>query len=413
MEETVQIRMASRMGELKASEIREILKLTQRPGMISLAGGLPAAELFPVERVEEVTKLVLEEEGHRVLQYSPTEGDPRLRELIALRMHARWGTSAGPDDILITSGSQQGLDLSGKLFLDPGDAVLCESPTYLGAINAFRAYEPQFVEVETDDEGMNIADLEHKLATNPKIRMAYVIPDFQNPTGRTWSLERRQAFLDVMARHAIPVVEDDPYGELRFEGEPLPPLKALDEHGLVIFLGTFSKIFCPGLRIAWLVAAPALREKYVMAKQGADLHSSSLGQRQIAVYLERFDLDADIEILRETYRRRREVMLQTMAETFPAGITYTRPQGGLFLWVELGEGINARDVLARSLDQGVAFVPGEPFYPNGGHENTLRLNFSAMPEERIEEGIRRLGRVLAEVMAERATADRTIAAVTP
>ncbi len=406
------IRMANRMRELKASEIREILKLTQRPGMISLAGGLPAAELFPVERVAEVTQTILEEEGHRVLQYSPTEGDPRLRTLIADRMRERWGIDAGPDDILITTGSQQGLDLSGKLFLDPGDAVLCESPTYLGAINAFKAYEPEFIEVDTDDEGMIIEDLERRIAEHPRIRLAYVIPDFQNPTGRTWSLKRRQAFLDVMARHAIPVVEDNPYGELRFEGEPLPPLKALDEHGLVIFLGTFSKVFCPGLRIAWLAAAPALREKYVMAKQGADLHSSSLGQRQIAVYLDRFDLDADIEILRETYRRRREVMLKTMAATFPPGIRYTRPQGGLFLWVELPEGTNAREVLAASLEQGVAFVPGEPFYPNGGHENTLRLNFSAMPEDRIEEGIRRLGHVLTGFLAERAAADHapTVAA---
>ncbi|NOZ77646.1 MAG: PLP-dependent aminotransferase family protein [Acidobacteria bacterium] len=400
------VRMANRMRELKASEIREILKLTQRPGMISLAGGLPAAELFPVERVEDVTKQVLGEEGRHVLQYSPTEGDPRLRELIAGRMNARWGTSVGPDDILITSGSQQALDLSGKLFLDPGDAVLCESPTYLGAINAFKAYEPQFVEVKTDNDGMDITDLERSIAANPKVRLAYVIPDFQNPSGRSWSLERRRAFLDVMVRHAIPVVEDNPYGELRFEGEPLPPLKALDAHGLVIFLGTFSKIFCPGLRIAWLAAAPALREKYVMAKQGADLHSSSLGQRQIAVYLDRFDLDADIEILRQTYRRRRDVMLRTMEETFPSGISYTRPKGGLFLWVELPGDVNARDVLAHSLDQGVAFVPGGSFYPNGGHENTLRLNFSAMSEERIEEGIRRLGRVLGEVMAERAGTGR-------
>ena len=400
----MEIRMAKRMDGMKASDIREILKLTQVPGMISFAGGLPAAEAFPVRRIQEVTMEVLAHKGHRALQYSTTEGDVRLREISGERMNTRLGTSLSADEILITTGSQQGLDLSGKIFLDEGDVVLCESPTYLGAINAFRAYEPCFVEVKTDDDGMDIADLERCIAQNPGAKFAYVIPDFQNPTGRCWSLERRRAFLEVCTQHGIPVIEDSPYSELRFKGEILPPLKALDESGSVVFLGTFSKIFCPGLRVAWLAAAPELREKYVMVKQGADLHTSTLGQRQIAAYLGRFDLEEDLNALKEIYRRRREVMLRTMDETFPPGTHYTRPDGGLFLWVELPDDINARELLARSLEEGVAFVPGGSFYPNGGHENTMRLNYSAMPEDRIEKGIRRLAKVLCEMMGERCPA---------
>lgn len=391
-------RLAGRMASMRTSEIREILKLTQRPGMISFAGGLPAAELFPVEQMVRVTEEVLSRDGHRALQYSTTEGDPPLREAIAERMNRTLGTSVRADEILITSGSQQGLDLSGKLFLDEGDVVLCESPTYLGAINALRAYQPRFVEVPTDDGGMVIDELERCLAENDRIKVAYVVPEFQNPTGRTWSLERRRAFLEIMARRGIPILEDSPYGELRFEGDGMPSLKTLDTHNLVVFLGTFSKTFCPGLRVGWLAASPALRERYVMVKQGVDLHTSTLCQRQIAVYLELFSLDADIERIRDTYRGRRDAMLRAMDESFPPGIHYNRPQGGMFLWVELPDGIDAREILKSSLEDGVAFVPGAPFFPNGGHENTLRLNFSAMPEERIEDGVRRLARILTEAV---------------
>ncbi|MCG6962896.1 MAG: PLP-dependent aminotransferase family protein [Acidobacteria bacterium] len=394
------VELASRMAEMRTSEIREILKLTQRPGMISFAGGMPAAELFPVERVARVTEEVLARDGYRALQYSTTEGDPALREAIVERMNQVLGTDVRSDEILITSGSQQGLDLSGKLFLDEGDVVLCESPTYLGAINALRAYRPRFVEVPTDDEGMVITELERRLAENDRVKLVYVVPEFQNPTGHTWSLERRQAFLEVIARHDLPVLEDSPYAELRFEGAAVPSLKTLDTNGLVVFLGTFSKTFCPGLRVGWLAAERALRERYVMVKQGADLHTSTLCQRQVAVYLELFDLEADIERIRDTYRRRRDIMLRTMEEAFPPGIVYNRPQGGMFLWVELPDGTDARKVLERSLEQNVAFVPGSSFYPNGGHENTMRLNFSAMPEERIRDGVRRLAQVLGEVLEE-------------
>ncbi len=398
----MEFRWARRMSGMRTSEIREILKLTQRPGMISFAGGLPAAELFPVDRVDEMTRLVFERDGYRALQYSTTEGDPSLRQAIADRMNRLVGAEIGADNVLITSGSQQGLDLAARIFLDPGDVILCESPTYLGAINAFKGYEPRFVEVPTDEDGMIIPELERILEREGSVKLAYVVPEFQNPTGRTWSLERREAFLELMVRHGIPVLEDSPYGEIRFEGEQVPSLISLDTEGIVVFLGTFSKIFCPGLRIGWLAAPLELREKFVMVKQGVDLHTSTLGQRQIATYLEHFDLDADIRGIAELYRKRRDVMLRTMEEEFPPGVSWNVPQGGMFFWVVLPEGLDAARVLERSLELGVAFVPGGPFFPSGGNQNTMRLNYSAMPEERIREGITRLGSVLREMIGEMA-----------
>ncbi len=388
------IRYARRMEGLRASEIREILKLTSNPNVISFAGGLPAKELFPVREMLEVSRKVLEEEGCQVLQYSTTEGCPRLREAIAQRMNRQRGTRISADEILITSGSQQGLDLTGKILLDEGDVVLCESPTYLGAINAFMAYRPRFVEVPTDDDGMIISELENRIRRHDNIKLIYVIPDFQNPTGRTWSLERRRALMALATRHEIPIIEDCPYTDLRFEGDSIPSLKSMDTEGWVIYLGTFSKILCPGLRIGWLCAEPSIRQKYVLTKQGADLHTSTISQRQIATYLELFDIDANIRRIRDTYRQRRDTMIQALETHLPAGVRFTRPHGGLFLWVELPEFVNARDVLEECIRQEVAFVPGGSFFPNGGHENTLRLNYSAMPEARIEEGVRRLGRVL-------------------
>ena len=295
-------------------------------------------------------------------------------------------------------GKQQGLDLSGKLFLDEGDAVLCESPTYIGAISALRCFRPRFVEVPTDDDGMIPNALEELLAREERARLVYVIPDFQNPTGRTWSLERRHAFMEVVRRHQIPVVEDCPYCEVRFEGIPLPPIKALDTEGLVVFLGTFSKIFCPGMRIGWLAAATSLLEKYVLVKQGADLQTATLAQMQVAAYVEDHGIDSNVERARAIYRPRRDTMIRALEREMPPGVRFTRPAGGLFLWVELPERLNARLVLEACLERDVAFVPGGSFFPNGGHENTIRLNFSNMPEARIDEGVRRMGAVLRELI---------------
>ena len=392
------VRFAERMNEMRASEIRELLKLTQRPEVISFAGGLPAPESFPVEELAEVTTRVLRESGAQALQYSPTEGFPPLRRWVAEHMNATFATDVSPDEVLITSGSQQGLDLSGKLFLDEGDVVLCESPTYIGAISALRCFRPRFVEVPTDDDGMIPEALDELLAREERARLVYVIPDFQNPTGRTWSLGRRHAFMEVVRRHRIPVVEDCPYGEVRYEGVPLPPLKALDADGLVVFLGTFSKIFCPGMRIGWLAAERSLVERYVLVKQGADLQTATLAQMQLAAYVEAYDIDRNVERARAIYRPRRDAMIRALEREMPPGVRFTRPAGGLFLWVELPERLNAREVLEACLARDVAFVPGGSFFPNGGHENTFRLNFSNMPETRIDEGVRRMGAVLRELI---------------
>ena len=392
--------LARRMEGLKASEIRELLKVTLHPETISFAGGLPAPETFPIRELAAVAQSVFDDEGSEALQSSTTEGHPELRAIIARRMNALSGTAVDPERVLITCGSQQGLDLSGKLFLDDGDVVVCESPTYLGAVQAFAAYRPRFAAVATDDDGMLPDDLERTLAANPSAKLIYVVPDFQNPTGRTWSLERRLALLEAARRHRVVIVEDHPYDDLRYEGDRLPSLLTLDPAGQIVHLGTFSKIFCPGLRIGWLTAPRHLFEKYVLVKQGVDLHTSTLSQRQLTLYLKRHDIEANIARMRELYRRRRDAMLRAMAAEFPPEVTYTRPHGGLFLWVELPARLNARELLAECARCGVVFVPGGSFFPNGGHENTLRLNFSNMDEERIAEGIRRIGAVLRARLAD-------------
>lgn len=392
------VKMARRMDRLKASDIREILKVTQRPEVISFAGGLPAPEFFPGKALAELTRTLLEAEGQQALQYSTTEGHPLLRQQIAQRLNSLWGTRHAADDILITSGSQQGLDLIGKLLLDEGDTVLCESPTYLGAISAWNVFGPNWVEVPTDEDGMDLQALEERLVRCPQAKLIYVVPNFQNPSGRTWSLERRRAFMALATRYGIPVVEDNPYGELRFEGTPLPALKAFDEAGLVIGLGTFSKVFCPGMRLAWIAVDHPTYEKFVILKQGADLHTSTLHQLQMCRYMERYDLNEDVARIIPVYKERRDAMAEALDQHLPPGVRFARPAGGLFLWVELPERLSARTLLEACLEQNVAFVPGGAFFPNGGHENTLRLNYSNMPVARIQEGVRRLAATITKLL---------------
>jgi 2-aminoadipate transaminase len=385
------------MAHMTASEIRELLKITSRPEVISFAGGLPAPELFPLEAIRRAGERVLEETGARALQYSTTEGVGELREWIAERMNRTLGVRLDADNILITNGSQQALDLSGKVFLDEGDVVLCESPTYLAAISAFRAYGCAFVEIPTDAEGMDLDALEDALRGCGRAKLIYMIPNFQNPSGHSWSLERRRGLARLAGEYGLAVVEDNPYGELRFAGEFLPSVMAFDRSGCVLTTGTFSKTLCPGLRIAWIAGDKELIARYVLAKQGADLHSGTYAQHLILKYLELFDIDAHIAALREVYGRRCALMLEALDRELPAGTAYTRPEGGLFIWLELPRRINARTLLERCLEKNLAFVPGGAFFPNGGRENTLRMNFSNMPEERIVEGVRRLGRTLREM----------------
>ena len=393
-------RFASRMQDLRTSDIREILKVTQQPEIISFAGGLPASELLPAAEMAEPARDLLLEDGVKALQYAPTEGLDTLRELIAVRLQKLWGMRRSTDEVLIVSGSQQALDLTGKLFLDEGDVVLCESPTYLGAIGALRAYRPTFVEVATDDDGMVPAELEARLDSLDRVKLIYVVPDFQNPSGRRWSIDRRRRLAELAARFDVPVIEDAPYAELCFEGEALPPVASLADGCTVVYMGTASKILSPGLRLGWVVADSDIVRRYVLVKQGTDLHTSSLVQLLAARFMLDHDLEAHIARIRDVYRKRRDAMLAALEVYFPENISFTRPAGGLFLWVELPEGTDARYLLERALEEKVAFVPGESFFPGGGHENTLRLNFSAMPEDRITEGIRRLGRVLSSVTAD-------------
>lgn len=393
------VRFADRMSKIEGSAIRELLKLTARPEVISFAGGMPAPELFPVEEMKKVSVAVLEEQGRTALQYTSTEGYLPLRQKIAERMNNTLKTNVGPDDILITSGSQQGLDFSGKTFIDKGDVILCESPSYMGALNAMKAYEPEFIEIDTDNDGMIMEDLEKVLASNDKVKMIYVIPDFQNPSGRTWPLERRLKFMEIVNKYEIPVIEDNPYGELRFDGESLPSLKSLDTKGLVLYLGTFSKIFCPGYRLGWTCAAPEILAKFNICKQGADLQASTISQMEVSKFMDIYDLDEHVEKIKACYVKRRDIMLQTMKEEFPDSVEFTHPQGGLFTWVTFPKGINAGEMAKKCLEKNVAYVPGESFYPNGGIYNTCRLNYSNMPEEKIVEGIKRMGEVLREELA--------------
>ncbi len=383
---------------LHSSEIRELLKLTEQPEMISFAGGLPAPELFPLEEMKTVDERILKEEGRQALQYGPTDGYGMLRRQISDRMNSVYNCKTTAEDILMISGSQQGLDMVGRVFLNKDDIVLMESPSYLGAINAFRLSGPKFIAVPTDEQGMIPEELDKILAAEKRVRMIYVIPDFQNPTGITWTLERRQKFMEIINRYEIPVIEDNPYGELRFEGEILPSLKSLDTKGLVVFLGTFSKIFAPGLRLGWICAAPAILEKCNMLKQAGDLQTSSFAQRQAAFYIDMFDLDAHIQKIKDVYKKRRDVMLRAIKENFPEEVKYTYPEGGLFMWVTLPEYMKAKDLMLECIEKKVAYVPGDSFYPNGGHYNMFRLNYSNMDEERIELGIKRIAEVIKKHM---------------
>lgn len=384
---------------LKASEIREILKLTTQPEIISFAGGLPAPEFFPIEELKKVDAEILEKEGMQAVQYGTTEGYLPLREKIAEHMKTAFGVDCSAEELMITSGSQQGLSLLSQIFLDPDDVVLVESPTYLGAINAFTLQHPRFIEVPTDEQGIIPEALEKILQEHGKaVRLMYVIPEFQNPTGITWTEERRKAFMKVVGAYDFPVIEDDPYGELRYDGEKMKALKSLDTKGQLIFLGSFSKIFMPGLRLAWMAASPEILDKAVKLKQAVDLQSSSFAQRQAYYYMKRYDINEHVRNLVQVYGKRRTLMCETMKQYFPQGVTFTYPEGGLFTWVTLPEGMDATALMPKVLAEKVAYVPGGPFYPHGGHRNHFRLNYSNMPEDRIVEGVKRLAAVLTEEM---------------
>lgn len=381
-------RFSRRMGCMRPSSIREILKVTERPDIISFAGGLPAAELFPVEDIRASADRVLSELGPSALQYGTTEGVRALRERIASEMGGR-GVSCDADDILITTGSQQSLDLLGKIFLDPGDVVLTENPTYLAAIQSFQCFEARFVAAPTDEDGID-PDAVDELAGRVKPRFLYVIPNFQNPTGRTLSAERRRALYEVACKRDLFIVEDDPYGKLRYRGSAVPPIKSFDTDGRVLYLSTFSKTVAPGFRTGWAVAPKNVRERMVVAKQAADLHTSSLDQLVLNRYLSDFDNPAHVERVRAAYGGRYAVMDQALSERMPAGYRWTRPEGGMFLWVTGPRDLDTNELLREALDLKVAFVPGADFFPDGSGRECMRLNFSNSAPELIREGVSRL-----------------------
>lgn len=389
------IKFADRMSLMNSSVVRETLKLTAQPDIISFAGGMPAPEVFPVEAMRAAMDKVMTTKGRIALQYGPTDGYLPLREKIAAR-HRAAGIDCTAKNILMINGSQQGLDLAGKLFLNPGDLVVCESPTYTAALSAFQAYECGFLPIATDDDGMIPEDLERKLATNPRARMIYVIPTFQNPTGRTWSLERRKALLALAEKYSLPILEDNPYGDLRYEGETVPTLKSMDTQGLVVYMGSFSKVLSPGIRLGWLVAAPELLEKFNTAKQGADLQASTIMQLVVDTYLEDNDLDENIRNLNALYRKRRDLMLSLLEQEFPKGSSWTHPEGGLFIWATLPEHIDTARIMPEVVARKVAYIPGHSFFAEGGVTNTLRLNYSNSDEEKIVIGMKLMGEVLRE-----------------
>ena len=398
-------RYAHRMQKMGSSVIRELLKYTEQPGIISFAGGLPAPDVFPLKEFQAACNYVLETQGAQALQYSTTEGYKPLREMIA-RHTSRYMVEVTPDNILITSGSQQALDFAGRLFINRGDYIVVEAPTYLGALQAWNAYGAQYIPVRTDENGMIVDELEAALRIGPKF--IYVLPNFQNPSGVTLSLERRIKLIELADKYGVPIIEDDPYGQLRYDGENIPSLVSLDSKfrgknggcysGNVIYLSTFSKLLSPGLRLAWVIAPEQVIRKLVMTKQAVDLHTASFNQYVAYEVGKGGFLDEHVKVIRSVYRERRDVMLEMMDEMFPPEVHWTRPQGGMFLWGVLPEDMDAADVLKIAIDRKVAFVPGEAFHATGGGRNTMRLNFSYPPPDTIREGITRLGLTLKELL---------------
>ncbi len=391
-------KFAERTARLRASTIREMLKVTQQPDVISFGGGLPAPELFPTTAIAQCTAEVMDEYGAAALQYGVTEGIPEMRTWVADRLSKRLTKLFDPAEILIVNGSQQGLDLIGKIFVDPGDHVVLENPSYLGAIQAFDAYQARYLTVDTDEDGIIPASLERVLErADPFPKFLYLVPNFQNPTGRTLSADRRETIVRLCEEFDLPIVEDDPYGELRFEGNDLPSLISLAKTGCVIYVGTGSKIMAPGMRVAWLaIPDHEVRDKIALAKQGTDLQTGSLAQYVFHRYASKHDaFEAHVDQIVQTYAYRRDVMVSALAASMPPGVHFNRPDGGMFLWASV-DGVDTEALLRVSAQEKVVFVPGVSFYPGRDVHDGMRLNFSNASEEKIEEGILRLAAAVRE-----------------
>jgi 2-aminoadipate transaminase len=389
--------LARRAERLNPSTIREILKITERPGIVSLAGGLPSADTFPVAAMQEATARVLREQSREALQYAASEGHGPLREWVAGEL-ATQGLHCDAAQVLITTGSQQGLDLVGKVLIDPGCTVAVESPTYLGALQAFAPYEPVFVAIEGDDEGPLQQALDAACAGPARPRFVYLLPNFQNPTGRCVGAARRQALVERAAAWGLPIVEDNPYGDLWFDSPPPPPLAAsagVGDDGGAIYLGSFSKVLAPGLRLGYVVAPKAIYPKLLQAKQAADLHTPGFNQRVVFEVIKDGFLRQHVPTIRAQYKRQRDAMSAALDRHLPAGCRWQVPVGGMFFWLDLPAHVDATALLPRAVDAGMAYVPGSTFFPHGGHANTLRLSFVTATPAQIDTAVAALGRVLA------------------
>lgn len=385
---------ARRTSGMSASEVRALFAVASRPEVVSFAGGMPFVQAIPVEHVLEILEGVLMEEAHVALQYGGGQGSPALRARLAMLM-AEEGTLADPEDMVVTTGAQQALDLVGKVLIDPGDLVAVEAPAYVGALSAFSAYEPRYLQIELDDEGMVVEGLEEALVRGERPKFVYTVPNFHNPAGVTMSARRRGHLVALCREARIPIVEDNPYGLLRFEGDMEPTLRSLDPEN-VIYLGTVSKVFSPGVRVGWALAEPGVLQRLVLAKEAADLCGSNLNMLLTERYLAGETWRANLERLVGTYRRRRDVMLAALGERFPTDVEWTRPAGGFYVWVTLPAHLDTRVLLAAAVERRVAYVPGTAFYPDGRGTDTMRLAFCYPTEDRIEEGVRRLGELLAD-----------------
>jgi len=376
--------------------IKEMFAAAKNPDMISFAGGAPAPELYALEAFRAASDKAFDIHGRTIMAYDGAYGVAALREFIASQWMSRTGVNITPDDLLILSGSQQGIDYAARLYLDEGDTVIVEHPSYLGALNTFSALRANYVSVDTDADGMRMDALEEALIANPQAKLIYTVPDFQNPTGITLAEDRRRKMVELAEQYDVVIVEDSPYYEIRFEGDFIPAIKSFDAHDRVIYLGSFSKTLCPGIRLGWVVASKAVIERYRVLKEATDFQAGTVAQYQAATFLADYSLDEHLKTSREVYCGRRDAALAAIEQTFPDDVSFTRPQGGYFIWVE-APGINATEMVVYAMNEiGVAYVPGESFYASDPRVDTLRLSYSQMTEDKIGEGIGRLGRLLKE-----------------
>lgn len=389
------IQYSKRMQYVKPSAIRELLKLGSDPDVISFGGGYPDPEVFPIEQLAEIFGSVIREQGRQALQYATSEGLPALRQKLVERMK-KANIECSLDNLIMVQGGQQGLDLMAKMLVNPGDVIITERPTFLGALIAFNPYEPKYVCVSMDENGMKMDELEEALKANSKAKFIYTIPEFHNPTGVTMSLDRRKRIVELASQYDVMILEDSPYREIRYEGEPLPAIKSFDTEGRVVHLGSFSKILSPGMRLGWVVANAETAEKMCLLKMAEDTQNSTVNMYAANRFMEKYDIDVHIDGIKKVYKRKKDLMLDTIRKTFPKEVSFTNPEGGLFTWLTFPEKIDATKLMKERVlpEAKVAYVPGATFFPIDEEPNHCRVNYSCMPEEKIIQGITRLGDIL-------------------